>query len=366
MADLPCRKVNGVGRVFERELAAVGIKTCGDIHTQRRYLRRLFGDKAYEFLLACHLGLGRTRIQPAEDYERKSVGTESTFGELSGPDALRRKLRWTADELEKDLRRAACKGKTLVLKVKLHTFEVYTRQVPTPKAVFLADDLYNCALPVLARLEQEIPGMKLRLLGLRCTHLVSTKKPDTMAFFGFKRRAGDPPDQTGAGRDDAGDAGEWEQWPGDDEEGDAELGRHQEAAAAAAAGTEDGGDGGATKSDGGGTFRRHGKEILPNPKGNNAASPAPPEEWWDCPICGRPQAVDERLFNEHIDLCLSRQTIKDAVQKEAQQQQPQLSNRSTGLTPESKRANGASERKRGRPSAAATANDPRQKKLCFG
>ena len=32
-----------------------------------------------------------------------------------------------------------------------------------------------------------------------------------------------------------------------------------------------------------------------------------------CPICSVPQAADERAFNEHIDGCLSRQTIKEIV-----------------------------------------------------
>lgn len=71
VSSLPCRKVNGVGRVFERELASVGIKTCGDIYPQRQYLTRLFGEKTYEFLIRCYLGLGRTSVQPAEEYERK-------------------------------------------------------------------------------------------------------------------------------------------------------------------------------------------------------------------------------------------------------------------------------------------------------
>jgi DNA polymerase kappa len=137
MRDLPCRKVNGVGRVLERELASVGIKTCGDIYAQRQYLAQLFGQKTYEFLLRCYLGLGRTHIQPADEYERKSVGTESTFREMSDPDQLRRKLRQTAEELEADLRRAECKGRTLCLKVKLHTFEVLTRQVVPPRLCIL-------------------------------------------------------------------------------------------------------------------------------------------------------------------------------------------------------------------------------------
>lgn len=71
MAALSCRKVNGIGRVLERELASVGINTCGDIFSHRQYLQQLFGDKTYEFLLRCYLGLGRTSVQPAVEYERK-------------------------------------------------------------------------------------------------------------------------------------------------------------------------------------------------------------------------------------------------------------------------------------------------------
>ncbi|CAK7245781.1 MAG: hypothetical protein STHCBS139747_007373 [Sporothrix thermara] len=86
MKALPCRKVNGVGRVFERELAALGINTCGDVFEQRMMLSRLFGEKACHFL----------------------------------------KLQWTAEELEKDLRRAECKGRTLVLKFASSAYGVLT------------------------------------------------------------------------------------------------------------------------------------------------------------------------------------------------------------------------------------------------
>ncbi|KAJ9150288.1 DNA/RNA polymerase [Pleurostoma richardsiae] len=348
MRDLPCRKVNGVGRVLERELAAVGIDKCGDIYPQRYFLSQLFGDKAYEFLIHCYLGLGRTNVQPAEEYERKSVGTESTFGEMSDPMKLREKLRWTAEELEKDMRRAKCKGRTLCLKVKLHTFEVLTRQVVTPKAICLADDLYNFALPILSKLEQEIPGMKLRLMGLRCTHLVSTKKPDTLAFFGLKPRRAESADSdqggvasTGKRKADESTDGEeqWERWPEDEMDGyDIDIG----------------GEGKASEETS--PYRRHGKEILPNPK---EAKTSPPEEWWECPICGRPQAADERQFNEHIDLCLSRQTIRDTVQMEKEAPVSQ------GATPETTRRakGGQAERKRGKHGLTP---DPRQKKLCFG
>lgn len=341
MRELPTRKVNGVGRVLERELLEIGVKTCGDLYEYRKYLLRLFGEKTFEFLIGCYLGLGRTKIQPAEEYERKSVGTESTFSDMSDPAKLREKLRWTAEELEKDMKRAECKGRTLCLKVKLHTFEVFTRQIVTPRAICLADDLYNYSLPMLTKLQQEMAGLKLRLMGLRCTHLVSTKRPDTMAFFGLRRRKEDSPvqaDSSGhkrkaSGPLDGGDR-EWREWPEDElqikgEEGVAEQGLDS----------------------GNLPFRRHGKEVAPNPKTEESADE---EQWWDCPICGRPQATDERQFNEHIDLCLSRQTIRDAVQadvKDISQTGPH----------ESKKPR-LPEKKRTRTSTV----DPKQKKLFFG
>ena len=94
MSKLPTRKVNGIGRVLERELDAMGIKTCGDIYEHRAYLSKLFGDKAFRFLISVYLGLGRTDIRPAEESERKSVGTESTFRDMSDPQDLRNKLEW--------------------------------------------------------------------------------------------------------------------------------------------------------------------------------------------------------------------------------------------------------------------------------
>ncbi|KAL2194145.1 hypothetical protein P885DRAFT_43920 [Corynascus similis CBS 632.67] len=334
MRDLPCRKVNGIGRVLERELGSVGIKTCGDIYAQRQYLDRLFGQKTCEFLLRCHLGLGRTNIQPAEEYERKSVGTESTFREMEDPSQLREKLRQTAEELEADMKRAECKGRTLCLKVKLHTFEVLTRQVVPPKAVYLADDLYKYSLPMLAKLEQEVPGIRLRLMGLRCTQLVSTKRPDARAFFGLRPQGSVSAELTG------------ENGGGESEILSGVCGKEEQYQER----LESGGKSGSAS-----LHRRHGKEKISNP--TKEQSPAVEEELWDCPVCTRPQPANERQFNEHIDLCLSRQAIRDTVQQEAVTQQQHKTERGAPGVQK------ARDKKRGRPLTPA---DPRQKKLCFG
>jgi len=233
------------------------------------------------------------------------------------------------------MRRAECKGRTLCLKVKLHTFEVLTRQAVLPRSIISSDDLYAFALPMLAKLEKEIPGMTLRLMGLRCTHLISTKPPDTLAFFGLRSHRTDSAEKKAK---TIGGTEEWEEWP------DETAGDHQEMGDSP---PDPRGEG----SGDDGPYRRHGKEVVPNPKKG-----APHlEDLWDCPICARPQAANERQFNEHIDLCLSRRTILDTVQQDA-----------VGQTMASKTGAPDTGKKTKKRLRQATTPDPKQKKLCFG
>lgn len=321
MRDLPTRKVNGVGRVFERELDAIGIRTCGDIYPHRAYLSKLFGEKAFQFLMQCHLGLGRTKIQPAEDYERKSVGTESTFREMSGKAELRAKLRWIAEELEKDLTRTQFKGRTLVLKIKLHTYEVLTRQVIPPKAVSTADDLYTYSLPMMAKLEREIPGMKLRLMGLRCTHLVSTKKGG-IDFFGTRGQASGSANGANVPPKASDDHGEWEVWPEEEFEEAARQERDDEMNEVERLSQEEPGQ--REPSDGNEDPPPSPPAADPEADADGAEKKSEEEKPWSCPICARPQPAHDKDFNSHIDFCLSRQTIRDAVDQTSSPPPPSL------------------------------------------
>lgn len=335
--DLPVRKVNGVGRVLERELDAIGIKTCGNIYEFRAYLNRLFGEKTSHFLLQTYLGLGRTDISPAEDHERKSVGTESTFRDLSNREELREKLKHTAASLEEDMKRVGVKGRTLVLKVKLHTYEVFTRQVVTPKAVSQAEDLYKYGEPMLARLEKEIPNMTLRLMGLRCTNLIEVKKPDLDEFFSRK------PGTSVVRSQSAADDGEWETWPKEEfEHGQAThdhtkgevqrvlarqgavpdprlnssdsavLNTSNETAQTQVSDTAD-------WHEPFGRYKYGSTSDGPAASVTTANGSTPEAELWNCPICLGPQPAEDRTFNEHVDLCLSRGAIRDSVSQIAEQ-----------------------------------------------
>jgi DNA polymerase kappa len=279
---------------------------------------------AYQFLIHCYLGLGRTSVAPAEEYERKSVGTESTFREIEGKEALRAKLRSTAEELEGDLKRTQFKGRTLVLKVKLHTYEVLTRQTVPPFAVFKADDLYRFALPMLTKLEKDIPNMRLRLMGLRCTGLVSTQKTD-VDFFGMRRHSSNDDAATTTDKMPNVDEDGWEVWPEAEFEEAARQERQQEFE----------------------ELERLSQEQAQEQREDGQSEPKPKEQFWDCPICRRPQPADDRSLNEHIDLCLSRQTIRDVVRDTTNLDVSQ--SESAELGSGIKRPLSASGKKRGRP-----------------
>jgi DNA polymerase kappa len=381
MRDLPTRKVNGIGRVFERELDAIGIKTCGDIYAQRQYLRGLFGEKAFEFLISIYLGLGSTDVRPAEEFERKSIGTESTFHDMSDPTELREKLRWIADELEKDMERTQFKGRTLVLKIKLHSYEVFTRQFQPPKAVHKADDLYHFALPMLQKLEKEIPGMKLRLMGLRCTHLVTMKKGE-LDFFGRSHSAkGDTQEPTTKHRIQVDDDG-WQKWPDEEFETAArleaqdeldELERLSQTRPTSPTSPPDAGTDTERKAfetrkhDNGFAWRLLLEEERAQAEAAERAA-KPVVEQWQCPICNTPQEPDERAFNEHIDACLSRQTIKEIVHSKehvSDEQEGKAERKTVKAVPPSS----TGKRKRGRPRAEERTQevkrDGRAKKAFF-
>lgn len=323
----------------------LGIKTCGDIYEYRAYLSRLFGEKAFQFLMTCYLGLGRTKVQPAEEFERKSVGTESTFHDMSSKTELREKLRHIAEELEKDTKRTQFKGRTLVLKIKLHTYEVLTRQVAPPKAVHLADDLYKFSLPMLSKLEKEIPGLTLRLMGLRLTHLVSMKK-ETTDFFGASQSASTS--MAAAIRFANNLEEEWEVWPESEFEDAARQEKQDEMDEVEALSQEH-------------EETRYAHGQIRNASYAKSPGPATDDktEVWACPVCSRPQVADDRAFNDHIDFCLSKGTIQDVAKEGTSGSSPQINSSWTPLA----------SKKRGRSSTTGILSDEaakQKKRLFFG
>ncbi|KAI9067404.1 DNA/RNA polymerase [Trametes sanguinea] len=310
MHDLSIRKVPGVGRVNERLLESIGIKTCGDIFKQRAVLSLLDKQFGLEFLLQAYLGIASNVVQPGQREERKSIGAERTFNALSDPAKIYAKLEEVAAELERDMIEEGWTGKTVTLKYKLNTFEVHTRAKSFDRWVSTRkEDLFAIGQELL---KPELP-LTLRLIGLR-------KK---------RRIEGIPDDEDHEHSLRLSQDGFAMSMPGYDEDIEAEL---------ADASADHGADAESLLS-------RHpsvkpssfsgpsSRSLVTKPSSNtdhpmprSASPPSMPSSLvlndsaplgtssssLECPICSRMLETDNDGLNAHIDFCLSKQAIREA------------------------------------------------------
>ncbi|KAF8265460.1 hypothetical protein EI94DRAFT_1858275 [Lactarius quietus] len=100
MHGLSIRKIPGVGRVTERLLESIGVKTCGDIYRCRGVLALLDKQFGLHSLLRVYLGVASNVVQPWAREEKKSIGSERTFRAISEKEKILEKLDDIAAELE--------------------------------------------------------------------------------------------------------------------------------------------------------------------------------------------------------------------------------------------------------------------------
>jgi nucleotidyltransferase/DNA polymerase involved in DNA repair len=141
MDTLSIGKVSGIGKVAERTLNELGIKTCGEMKRNMVYLRELFKPATYHFLLKASLGIGKTIIE--NKWDRKSISIERTFSNMSEHQELHKKLYDISCLLAEDVKKKNLKGKSVTLKLKTSGFEILTRCLTISKYIHKQEDLYK-------------------------------------------------------------------------------------------------------------------------------------------------------------------------------------------------------------------------------
>jgi DNA polymerase kappa len=212
MRGLPIRKIPGIGRVSERLLDSIGVKvlctfqyrwfvfhsfvpfdafqTCGDVFKCRGVLSLLDKHFGLHSMLRVHLGIASNVVQPWAREEKKSIGSERspalihmiafsdtpirTFRAISEKEKILQKLEDIAAELEDDMERGGWVGRTVTLKYKLDTYEVFTRAKSFNRWIRTKAELYEAGKELL---QPEWP-LRLRLIGLRVTKLKDLRKKD--------------------------------------------------------------------------------------------------------------------------------------------------------------------------------------------
>ncbi|KAI9455457.1 DNA/RNA polymerase [Lactarius psammicola] len=274
MLGLSIRKIPGVGRVNERLLESIGVKTCGDIYRCRGVLALL--DKQF---------VASNIVQPWVREERKSIGSERTFRAISEKEKILEKLEDISAELEDDMERGGWTGRTVTLKYKLDTYEVFTRAKTFNRWIKTKSELYEAGRELL---QPEWP-LRIRLIGLRVTKLKDLRKKGRRHYKG---RTCDSDGQDS-------DVKYMELDSEDDPDYDMRDVGDEPTITVVEASTS-----------------RHLMPELPPSEVHLQPTEMPPEPTQaavagECPLCTRSFSDNDEL-NAHVDWCLSREAIRSA------------------------------------------------------
>jgi len=168
LAPLPVRRMPGIGKVTEPELASLGIWRIGDIQAfGLERLRERFG-KYGEWLHAKSQGQDIEAYRYGE--ETKQISHETTF-ERDTDDAseLERTLSLLSQRVARRLREHGFFARTVGLKIRFAPFHTVTRDVTLDEPTQLDAVIFTQALGLFRKAFK--PGAKLRLLGVRAAHL---------------------------------------------------------------------------------------------------------------------------------------------------------------------------------------------------
>lgn len=165
LQDLPVGELCGIGRQTSRQLALLGITTCGQLASfPREILRRKFGIVGDQLLWMAQ-GLDDSPVIAAEDEGQvKSIGHSTTLKEdLSDRSAIAVVLLQLAEMVGRRARRYSLAGRTLTLTVRYADFTTFTRQQKQSRPLSLSAEIYHAALKILEAIVLEQP---VRLLGI--------------------------------------------------------------------------------------------------------------------------------------------------------------------------------------------------------
>ncbi len=178
LAPLPVGRLWGAGKVAAEKLAALGLKTIGDVAACPRALlvRKLGGSFADHFL---SLARGDDPREVVPDRDPLSIGRETTFDDDVADDAaLDRTLFELCESVGRRLRIEGARARVVRVKVRFPPFETHARQRRVDPAV--DDDL--ALLRVARELVADVraPGVPVRLIGVTGADLVAAAEADAV------------------------------------------------------------------------------------------------------------------------------------------------------------------------------------------
>lgn len=169
--NMPVRKIPGVGKVTEKKLAVLNIKTGSQLRAKAEsFLIGHFGKMGSHLF---HIIRGNDSRQVKTDRERKSVSVEDTFEtDLIFGKELIKQLNALVDRLMFRLDKNEVVGKTLTLKVKFKDFYQITRSITISDYMITKETIFQyfyLKLKDVCKVEFQSKGI--RLIGVGISNL---------------------------------------------------------------------------------------------------------------------------------------------------------------------------------------------------
>jgi DNA polymerase IV len=173
LARLPIGKFFGVGKVTEKKMQQLGIRTGRDLYRFRREELSLHFGKAGSFFYDIVRARDSRPVQTT--HVRKSIGSETTLEQDTRDlTEIFDILQVLSRDVEESLIRHQQGGSTITLKVRYHDFTTITRSVTLPCPAFDHQDIFR-HIPNLLK-STDAGRKKIRLLGISVAKLTEKDK----------------------------------------------------------------------------------------------------------------------------------------------------------------------------------------------
>jgi DNA polymerase-4 len=186
LRDLPLRRLWGVGPAAERELAALGARTIGDlVRLGRTRLEARLGAASGAHLYELAQGIDDRPVVPWHD--PKSIGAEETFErDTKDVGLLRATLLAQADRVASELRAGGFRGRTVTLKLRFADFQTLTRRGTGEAPTADAGEIFRRAWGAFSKVPRT---QAVRLIGLSVSGLARADDPHQLGLFDRPDRA---------------------------------------------------------------------------------------------------------------------------------------------------------------------------------
>ena len=187
MADLPVKELCGIGPNLSRSLAAMGIRTCGELARMPiRDLTARFG------VIGARLrDMGRgiddspvlTMVEQEEE-EARSVGHSMTLSSDCGErETLERHILQLSEKVGRRMRRGGYRGRTVTLTLRYEDFTTFSRQRRIARALCHGPDVFTAAISIFRTIPLAMP---VRLVGVSVSAL--ERRDEQVPLFDLDRK----------------------------------------------------------------------------------------------------------------------------------------------------------------------------------